>query len=91
MYCSSKKHLNCVNLRKLCKPELFQSVMLFCLREKNQLEGLSNLMGLCSCSNFIQDWGFKRCENYTIKLSAREKKWTGKAARSCFSILKIFI
>ena len=80
-----------MNLRKLCTPELFQSVMLFCLREKNQLVGLSNLMDLCSCSDFIQDGGFKRFENYTIKLSAREMKWTGKVARSCFSILKIFI
>ena len=30
-------------------------------------------MGLCSCSDFIQDGGFKRCENDTIKLSAREQ------------------
>ena len=60
-------------------------------KRKNQLVGLGNLMGLCSCSDFIQDGGFKRFENYIIKLSARETKWTGKAARSCFSILKIFI
>ena len=41
-------------------------------KRKNQLVGLGNLMGLCSCSDFIQDGGFKRFENYIIKLSARE-------------------
>ena len=43
------------------------------------------------CSVFIQDGNFKSFQNYTIKLSAKETKWTGLGVRACFSILLLLI
>ena len=33
----------------------------------------------------------RKFENHTIKLSAKETKWTGSGVRACFSILLLLI
>ena len=44
------------------------------------LEGSGNLLGLKSCFVFFQERDWKSFENSIIKLSAKEKKWTGQGA-----------